>query len=68
VQTKVTVYCDPYGRFSLCDRRGAYPVDVELADGYRIVEDACGRKVLVGPHESQTDLNMALLSGVARFV
>lgn len=59
---------DPYGRFLLSDCRGAYPVDVELPEGYRILEDAVGKKILIGPRGSQTSVTDALLHGAARFV
>ena len=66
--TRVTAYMDPYGRFFLSDRRGGYPVDVEFADGYRVLEDRCGERALVGPEGAITEITQALRSGVARIV
>jgi hypothetical protein len=59
---------DPYGRFFLSNRRAAYPVDVELPDGYEVVEDGYGAKVLVGPSGIRTEVTVALKMGFARLV
>ncbi len=68
VSTRLTVFLDPYGRFVLCDGRGAYPVEVELADGYVVVDDLGGKRVLVGPDGSWTELTPAFRLGAARLV
>jgi len=59
---------DPYGRFYLADCRGGFPVDVELNDGYRVLEDAAGRKVLLSPRGLLTSMTDALRQGAARIV
>ena len=66
--TRLTVYMDPYGRFFLSNRRAAYPVDVELPDGYHVVVDDAGDKVLVGPRGNQTKVADALRMGFARML
>jgi len=66
--TRVTAYMDPYGRFFLSDRIGGYPVDIELGDGYRVLEDGGGKRALVGPEGAITEITQALRSGVARIV
>jgi hypothetical protein len=68
VSTLLTIYLDPYGKFFLGERRGTYPVAVEIADGYRVVEDASGQKSLVGTNGCWTELTPALCSGAVRFV
>ena len=68
MSTRLTVFLDPYGKFLLSGGRGAYPVEVELAEGYRVVEDAGGKRSLVGPDGSWTELTPAFHAGVARFV
>jgi hypothetical protein len=59
---------DPYGRFFFTERRGAYPVEVELTDGYDLCEDADGRKVIVGPERSWTEATEPLRLGIARIL
>ncbi len=49
VAARLTVYVDPYGRFFLGEPRAAYPVNVESIEGYRVIEEPTGRRVLVGP-------------------
>ena len=68
VATRLTVYMDPYGRFFLSDRRAAYPVNVELPDGYQVVEDDDGGKVLIGPRGNHTEVAEALRMGLARML
>ena len=68
VATRLTVYMDPYGRFFLSNRRAAYPIDVEFPDGYQVVEDSAGKKVLVGPRGNQTEVADALRRGFARML
>jgi hypothetical protein len=68
MSTKLTAYMDPYGRFFLSERRGAYPVEVELTDGYRVDEDADGKKLLVGPERSWTEATEPLRLGIARIL
>jgi hypothetical protein len=59
---------DPYGRFFLSDRKGAYPVDVELVDGYYVREDSTGKKALTGPQGTWTELKAVLRLGFARII
>lgn len=68
MSTRLTVYMDPYGRFFLSERRGGYPVTVELTDGYRVVEDPSGNRMLVGHEKSWSEVTDALRLGIARFV
>ena len=65
---RLTVYMDPYGRFFISDRRGAYPVEVELADEYRVLEDSAGKRTLVGPKGSGSEITEILQSGGARIL
>ena len=59
---------DPYGRFFLSDRRASYPVNVELPDGYQIIEDDDGGKKIISPRGNPTEVAEALKMGVARMV
>ena len=68
VAVRLTIYMDPYGRFSLSEMRAAYPIEVELPDGYEVVDDRAGGKALVGPRGNRTAVGEALKMGFARIV
>jgi virulence-associated protein VagC len=59
---------DPYGRFSLANCRGGYPVEVEFPDGYQVLEDPAGSKVILSPHGTNTNVGAALRDGFARII
>jgi len=65
---RLVVYMDPYGRFYLSERRSAYAVVVEVSDGYQVLEDNAGKKTLVGPEGSFTEITQVLRSGLARIL
>jgi hypothetical protein len=59
---------DAYGRFFLSNRRGAYPVEVELEEGYRLLEDPDGKRALLGPDGALTEITHVLQASGTRIL
>jgi hypothetical protein len=59
---------DAYGRFFLSNRRGGYPVDVELGEGYRVLEGRDGQRTLLGPDGTLTEITHILQSTGTRIL